>query len=371
MPATSEARIRANQLNSQKSTGPRTPEGKERSRRNGLKHGMTGRGVVVADEDAPEVERRASALMGELDPRSTLGAIMVGQMATLSVRMERGARQEEEALASRVRHAPEAFDRERVEWATLLFDRMMQADDPRDLARELRTSPEGIDRLLTAWADARADLTHPPQGGWSFLNLPRATRLAGMRPADSEWSRPGVLRNAILGDFSRLAPEEGEGLDDEQRRRWAVDRLVEWIDAEVAKLEALRATLDFQAIALDRAGAADVALFDPSPEASRARRYEAEARRGFFRAWREFRRVESEAEAREEVEAVEEASEVSPEGFSLGSCWEPALPVVSGVRSSPPEDSAGLVRAVAGVDNVARGLDGRVVAIGRATFGGG
>ena len=43
-----------------------------------------------------------------------------------------------------------------------------------------------------------------------------------------------------------------------------------------------------------RAEAADLALFDPSPEAERARKYEAAARRGFYKAIHEFRQVEAE-----------------------------------------------------------------------------
>ena len=112
---TSEARIKANKANAARSTGPRTPEGKQRSRRNGLKHGMTGQGIVIADEDLAEVESRNAALQKELAPKSVMGAILVGQMATLSVRMERGAEQEFAAVASRVRHASEVFDAERVE----------------------------------------------------------------------------------------------------------------------------------------------------------------------------------------------------------------------------------------------------------------
>ena len=56
-----EAQIRANQANAALSTGPKTAEGKEQSRRNSLKHGLTGAGVVMPEADAAEVDRRAAA----------------------------------------------------------------------------------------------------------------------------------------------------------------------------------------------------------------------------------------------------------------------------------------------------------------------
>ena len=47
-----QAQIDANRANAQKSTGPKTPEGKAKSRRNGLKHGLTAEACMLADEDA-------------------------------------------------------------------------------------------------------------------------------------------------------------------------------------------------------------------------------------------------------------------------------------------------------------------------------
>ena len=62
---TSEARILANQKNASKSTGPTSTAGKERSRQNSLKHGLSGQGIVIAELDQAEVEHRKTVLLQE------------------------------------------------------------------------------------------------------------------------------------------------------------------------------------------------------------------------------------------------------------------------------------------------------------------
>ena len=108
MPA-SEAQIAANRANSQRSKGPVTPEGKSRSRGNALKHGLTGEGVVLPNEDAAEVERRLAAFEDELNPSGEVGRSLVRRAALMSVRMDRCVSQETAALSERVRRADAEF----------------------------------------------------------------------------------------------------------------------------------------------------------------------------------------------------------------------------------------------------------------------
>ncbi len=235
-----------------------------------MKHGLTGAGVVVHEQDVDEVERRVEALSADLNPQSAMGAILVRQMAVLSVRMERGARQESAAIAERVRHAPDDFDEARFDEAERLFDGL--ADDPRNNLRKLRKSPEGVDRLVAAWQDLRADLTRDPKPIWTASHLETAANLTGLRVDHARGSRIGVLSRAVWGDFGGLAHHEGGHLEDDARKAWARTKLTERIDAEVAALEIHRDTLDFEMIELDRSEAGARALFDPSREATVARR---------------------------------------------------------------------------------------------------
>ena len=176
MPAT-EAQIAANRQNAQRSKGPVTLEGKQRSRANALKHGLTGEGVVLPNEDAAEVERRLSAFQDELKPSGEVGRSLVRRAALMSVRMDRCVEQETAALSERVRQAEADF-----------------------------VAPEGVD----------------------------------------------------AGEAARLRAEAG--------RR---------------------------------------AMFDPSKEATLARKYEAAAERGFFRALKELRQLEKQAKAAQPLSPAE------------------------------------------------------------------
>jgi hypothetical protein len=101
MPA-SEAQIRANRANSLKSCGPKTVEGKEKSRANALKHGLTGAGVALTVEDTAEVERMFTAFEADFRPSDEMGRLLIRRAATCAVRMERAVLQETAALSERV-----------------------------------------------------------------------------------------------------------------------------------------------------------------------------------------------------------------------------------------------------------------------------
>jgi hypothetical protein len=107
---TSEARIRANRQNAAKSTGPKTPGGKEASRANALKHGLTGGGVVLPERDAAEVERLATAFLDEFQVEGEVGRMLADRMATMAVRMKRSVEQESAALGERVRRMMDEFE---------------------------------------------------------------------------------------------------------------------------------------------------------------------------------------------------------------------------------------------------------------------
>ena len=321
--ATSEARRLASQANGKCSKGPSSPEGKRISRANSLKHGLTGAGIVLAEQDVSEVERRNIDLQAEFDPRSSMGKILVRKMATLSIRMERSEKQETASIARRVLHAVDDYDQGRLDEADRLFD--LLGEEPRINLRKLRKSPEGVDRLIIAWQELKDDLVREPRPLWTASHRERAENLTGLRIDEAAGSRINVLSKAAWGDFADLGVPEDDDVDDNIRKAEARGLLVELIDAEVAELEAHYETLDFATIDLDRAQAPDIALFDPSREASLARRYESEASRGFFKVLKELRQAEAEAADRPEPVATPDVETGCAPSGSFGDRPSPAV----------------------------------------------
>lgn len=66
--ASSQRRIEANRRNARLSTGPRTAEGKARSRMNALRRGGRARALLPGAEDGAEYRRYRRAMMRELAP---------------------------------------------------------------------------------------------------------------------------------------------------------------------------------------------------------------------------------------------------------------------------------------------------------------
>ena len=105
MPASSDRKIEANRRNAAKSTGPKSNEGKEKSRRNGWKHGMAAV-VIVPEEEAGALEAAVDGWSRQLGPDGLVEESLVHQMAAADVRMRRCAGQRDGDGGGRHRGRP-------------------------------------------------------------------------------------------------------------------------------------------------------------------------------------------------------------------------------------------------------------------------
>jgi len=93
------AQIRANQQNAQASTGPRTAEGKARSRLNAMKHGLLAERVVLVHDGKPEeFFALYYELHRDLDPVGRLEEVLVDRVVGLVWRLDRATLIERQVL---------------------------------------------------------------------------------------------------------------------------------------------------------------------------------------------------------------------------------------------------------------------------------
>ena len=98
---TSKKQIKSNRQNAQKSTGPRTREGKARSARNALKQGFFSCQSLLPDEDEDLFLVLLSGLRASLHPEGFMESLLVDKIACLSWRLRRFSPFEAEVLATR------------------------------------------------------------------------------------------------------------------------------------------------------------------------------------------------------------------------------------------------------------------------------
>jgi hypothetical protein len=341
MTTTTTDRAAINRRNAQKSTGPRTPEGKSRSRFNAVKHGMTAKTLVLPGEDADVLQQRIEAWTADLQPRNDLEQFLVERAVQSSWQLERADRAELARQAGIIRAAPaEEASRQQEEAATLgrrlfwdrrgpmllyphfpLRDQLLAekkprtsfsglAEDPDDPARlvlRLESTAAGCQWMLDGWAELRAILDEGL--AWQPPDKLKAIRLLGRQPIEAvedddiailflacyvidARSRRDVdpfaeLWNELLpGEEAiikqRLSDRQVDDLlpDDESAAQAALLGLV---GKAVARLEEL-ARAHRQRAEADAAQQAARLSFDPSQEGERLRRYQSSCTRSLFRS---------------------------------------------------------------------------------------
>lgn len=85
----SQRQIEANRKNAQKSTGPKTPEGRAAVRLNGLKHGFTAEALVVPGEEQADFEALLHSFEADYNPADTTEQALVLKLAMADWRLRR------------------------------------------------------------------------------------------------------------------------------------------------------------------------------------------------------------------------------------------------------------------------------------------
>ncbi len=115
----SAKQLAANRRNARLSTGPRTPQGKARSRWNALKHGVLAQAVIPEPlqpyESRQQFDRLLATLRQELAPQSAIEEMLVETIASCYWRLARVVRAEAAAISHRHLSAQDAAGQARRE----------------------------------------------------------------------------------------------------------------------------------------------------------------------------------------------------------------------------------------------------------------
>src|SRR6185437_5821829 len=148
---TSFKQTEANRANARKSTGPITEEGKQRSRCNAVRHGLTAETVIGALEDAEDYKAFEAAITADYDAHSAVERELVLRLTSLLWRLRRATTMETGLFEIQADHL-----------STLQRARQgSQASQEVLYALFGRTAPLAIDRALHAHdiAGATSDMS--------------------------------------------------------------------------------------------------------------------------------------------------------------------------------------------------------------------
>ena len=155
-------KIQSARANGARSQGPVTPEGKQRSSQNGIRHGILANTVVLEGESKERFEELLRSLTAELQPRSTAETALVETMAVARWRLLRIWSLQKTAFD--IEMARENMPASRPQRAAVVFRKL--ADNSRSLDLLLRyenSFDRQFSRALSLLMKLRAASAPPDQ----------------------------------------------------------------------------------------------------------------------------------------------------------------------------------------------------------------
>jgi hypothetical protein len=345
---TSAYAAECNRRNAQKSTGPRSPEGKERSRWNALKHGATARLLALPGEDRDELDRERDAWIASRTTDDPVERAILERAFEAWLQLGRTLRAQQGRVEQRMREAELVERRKAWDDAFELGNRLFRdsngpsqfypnrppivgttlssgndapgdPDQPARLVLRLESTAAGCRWLLARWNELREIL----EAGECWLSPERfrAIRLLGKQPLDAIVDRDvrriflacHVLRPTTKSPFEDLLREVGDSpLNSQSVFRPALKQLTtgpftpkspaearevltSLVDRATSQLEVLLAEHEARE-AEQAASPADRHAFDLEHDSELMRRYEASCDRSFHRALTQLRLLRKDAQ---------------------------------------------------------------------------
>ena len=201
----------ANKRNAQKSTGPRTDEGKKRSAANAIRHGLFAKDYTMTPEEKIDKERLLDAYIGHFHPQDPITLDLIEELAMAKIRQKRAWALEAALLKIEMRRQQEAHEKDYpdedmdgrialcVEWLA-------------DESRTLETLRRYEGQLHRAWHKCLAQLERrlPPkkedsQSEPNFEQPQRPEPLTSRKPSGEVAAAPPFTAGAGTGRNSEVS----------------------------------------------------------------------------------------------------------------------------------------------------------------------
>ena len=356
MSLTVEQRREINRANSQKSTGPKTDEGKARSRQNAKTHGMRAEVLAMINEDPAAVAARTETWNTYYQPESPGAQHLVDACVRATFLSDRVARSYDAVIDSQVRKAENLWSYQKLDELAEL--RVIMIDDPALGLSLLRREAIGCDHLAErwkvlfdlflergSWTDEESDesihLIGVESSGQGIKHSADAFKLFFFNALCTHKDRSRTIKEKLVSDYcpdalwKSLRPDTVP--DRENCQKW----IIEFVKDQYRTLSMISRGLTKSIDDPDRAGAKDRALILQDEKQARLfLRYNAEARNGFQRAFgtllKTLQADTEKAEDSEEIEGIEDSPNEADADLNEGS---DASRIASPDTSATPESS--------------------------------
>jgi hypothetical protein len=207
-PHRSEAQNAASRENGRKSRGPKTPDGKLKSRRNALKHGLTAETVLPPNLQA-EVESEIIIYSRHHKPQGEFEQRLVQKAALSSVKFLRLSHAEIARTDERQRTALADWDKSHEETATRLATIVLSATHPAtEIERAeahvaIQHNSAGLRVLAQAWDDLIDTLDEHHH--WQESHVQKAARPLGYFQSLKRPETPPAFQNLAADAATTLA----------------------------------------------------------------------------------------------------------------------------------------------------------------------
>ena len=283
----SEKQLEANRRNAQKSTGPRTEEGKMVVSQNAIKHGILSTLQVLPDvESQEEWERHRAETMADLAPVGYLETVLAGRIAEMLWRLGRAARFEREAMAI----AYENAEHDAASACTQGTPKGLKAKSPLKAAEDRVALLEGIVSLLTDLYDAEEDAPVPrEQAQWIAKAAANVHGVDLDKPGNDFYRRKNYEAICMAGTVGELRQFlEAAADDDSDESTIATEGIIRRAEEQIPGARAERDSISRLAGQYRRSS-----LLPGDGEALKIRRHEAHLEKCLYRALHELQRLQA------------------------------------------------------------------------------